>query len=214
MALTTSHNLWCGLYRLQIVWVKQHRSIMVRYSFQEQVYMVFVYGQTGGNGRKSEWMYRATCPDRQYHPHHTTFGTIYRRLCEHGSFDTVERAVRPHTVRKPVVEEHSLLDHRTYTPWIFTCGVIYKTLCTVSLFLMFRPFNSVSTQPVILFGHSPEHSNEWGIPRCEVCTHFIASHGGHFEHLLWHGWDSMYSVPGLFISCCSPVPSTEETTNY
>ena len=84
MALTTvSHNLQCGLCVLEIVWVKQRRSTMVWYSFQEQAKMVFMYSQAGGNGAAQ--MYRATYPDRQHHPHHTTLGAIYWRLCEHGS---------------------------------------------------------------------------------------------------------------------------------
>ncbi|KAJ4437732.1 hypothetical protein ANN_17877 [Periplaneta americana] len=83
---------------------------MVRYSFQEQAEMVFVYGQTAGNGREAARMHRATYPDRQHHPHHTTFGAIFWRLCEHGSFETDERAGRPHTVRTPDVEEHVLHD--------------------------------------------------------------------------------------------------------
>ena len=45
---TVSHNLQCG-YVLQIVRVKQLRSTMIRYSFQEQVEIMFVYGQAGGN---------------------------------------------------------------------------------------------------------------------------------------------------------------------
>ena len=46
MALrTVSHNMLCGLCVLQIVWVKQRKNTMVRYSFQEQAEMVLVYGQ-------------------------------------------------------------------------------------------------------------------------------------------------------------------------
>ena len=83
---------------------------MVRYSFQEQAEMVFVYGQAGGNGREAARMYRATYPDRQHHPHHTTFGAIYRRLCEHGSFETDKRAGCSQTVRTLDVEEHVFHD--------------------------------------------------------------------------------------------------------
>ncbi|KAJ4439931.1 hypothetical protein ANN_08062 [Periplaneta americana] len=60
-------------------------------------------------GRKLK-KYRATYPDRQHHPHHTTFGAIFRRLCERGSFETDERAGRPQTVRTPDMEEHVLHD--------------------------------------------------------------------------------------------------------
>ena len=74
--MTVSHNLQYELCVLQIVWVKQRRSTMVQYSFQEQAEMVFVYGQAGGNGREAAWMYRATYRDRQYHLHHTIFGAI------------------------------------------------------------------------------------------------------------------------------------------
>ena len=49
-------------------------------------------------------------PDRQHHPHHTTFVAIYRRLCELGSFETDEHAGRPQTVRTPDDEEHVLHD--------------------------------------------------------------------------------------------------------
>ena len=55
-------------------------------------------------------------------------------------------------------------------PLDFYCGDIWKALYTVSLFLMFRPFKSVFTKRVTLFGHSPEHSNDWGNPWCDVCT--------------------------------------------
>ena len=54
-----SHNLQCGLCVLQRVWDKERRSTMVRYSFQEQAEMMFVYGQEGGNGREAARMYRA-----------------------------------------------------------------------------------------------------------------------------------------------------------
>ena len=83
---------------------------MVWYSFQEQAEMVFMYGQAGGNGQEAAWKYRATYPDRQYHPHHTTFGAIYRHSCEHGSFETDEHAGWPQTVRTSDVEEHVLHD--------------------------------------------------------------------------------------------------------
>ncbi|KAJ4437761.1 hypothetical protein ANN_13699 [Periplaneta americana] len=76
---------------------------MVQYSFQEQAEMVFVYGQADGNGREAARMYRATYPDRQHHPHHTTFGAIFRRLCEHGSFETDERAGRSQNGSKSCV---------------------------------------------------------------------------------------------------------------
>ena len=70
--------------------------------------MVFVYDQAGRNDREAARMYRATYPDRQHHPHHTTFGAIYRPLSEHWSFETDERVGRPQTVRTPDVEEHYL----------------------------------------------------------------------------------------------------------
>ena len=53
-------------------------------------------------------MYRFTYPDRQHHTLHTTFGAIYRCLCEQGSFETDERAGRLQTVCSPNVEEHVL----------------------------------------------------------------------------------------------------------
>ena len=124
MLLTTvSRNLLCGLGVLQIVWVRQRRSTMVRYSFQKQAEMVFVYAQAGGNGREAARMYRVMYPDRQNHPRHTTFGVFYRRLCE------------------------------------------------------------------------PE------------------SHGGHFEHMLWHGWDSGH-VPCARALCLMLFCSAIYRGNY
>ena len=63
MALATvSLNLQCELYVLKLVWAKQCRSTMARYSFQEQTEMVFVYGQAGGNGREAARIYRGHLP--------------------------------------------------------------------------------------------------------------------------------------------------------
>ncbi|KAJ4436166.1 hypothetical protein ANN_18796 [Periplaneta americana] len=47
----------------EIVLFKQRRSTMVRYSFQEQAEIVFVYGQAGGNCREAARMYDGTPAD-------------------------------------------------------------------------------------------------------------------------------------------------------
>ena len=101
---------------------------MVRYSFQEQAEMVFVYGQAGGNGREAAGMYRATYPDRQHQPHHTKCGTIHPRFCEHGyHWDHFEhllwRGFRPCAVCHGCISGHKAI--RTFmldiqsgiTPW-------------------------------------------------------------------------------------------------
>ena len=62
------------------------------------------------NGRETPRIYLTTYPDRQHRLHLITYGAIYRRLYEHGSFETDESAVRSQTVRTPDVEEHVLHD--------------------------------------------------------------------------------------------------------
>ena len=48
----------------------------------------------------------------------------------------------------------------------------------------------------------------WRVHAC------IASHGGHFEHLLWHRWDSDHVLCAKALWCCSTVPSTTETMHF
>ena len=107
--MIVSYNFQCGLCVLQIVWVKQRRSTMVRYSFQVQAKM-FMYGQVDGNSWEAAWMYWATYPHRQHHSHHTIFGAIKWCLYEHESFETDERARQPQTVHTPDVKERVLHD--------------------------------------------------------------------------------------------------------
>ena len=83
---------------------------MVRYSYREQVEMIFAYGQAQGNGRAAARIYQDKYPHRQQ-PNHNTFGAIFRRLCETGSFDgTGERGGRVHYVRTPDLKERVLQD--------------------------------------------------------------------------------------------------------
>ena len=62
---------------------------MERYTWIELADLHLAYGATFTNGRAAHWLYQDRYPNCRI-PHHTTFPSIHRRLCQSG---TVHRRV-------------------------------------------------------------------------------------------------------------------------
>jgi hypothetical protein len=67
-----------------------------RYSNEELAQMLLIYGECRQSERRAAALYAIRYPDRR-HPSPSTFGNLYRRLCQSG---TVHESTRPRNIRQ------------------------------------------------------------------------------------------------------------------